>query len=50
MKTEISTWTVVKRKIQVMWSLESKVKIDNKRMVSLFEDIGFNDGIFQLFL
>ena len=50
METEISSRTVVKSKIKIVRSLEGKVKVDDELMVRLFENIGLDDSIFQLFL
>ena len=50
METQISARTVVKSEIEIMGSLEGEMKIDDELMISLFEDIGFDDSILQLFL
>ena len=50
MEAEISSRTVVKSKIEVMRSLEGKVQIDNELMIRLFEDVGLDYSILQLFL
>lgn len=50
METKIATWTIIESKIQVMRGLESKVKINNKGMIGLFENICFYDGVFELLL
>ena len=50
MKAEISAWTVVQGKVEVVRSLKSKVEVDDELMVSLLEDVCLDYGVFELFL
>ena len=50
MKTEISSWAIVKSKIEIVRSLKGKMKIDDKLMIRLFEYVSFNNSVLELFL
>ena len=50
METQISAWAIVKSKIKIVRSLESKMEIDDELMIGLLENVGLNNGVFELFL
>ena len=50
METQISAWAIVKGKIKIVRSLESKMEIDDELMIGLLENVGLNNGVFELFL
>lgn len=50
MEAQIPSRAIIQGQIEIMRCLESKMKVDNKLMVSLLQNVSLNDSVFQLFL
>ena len=50
METQISAWAIVKGKVKIVRSLESKMEINDELMIGLLENVGLDNGVFELFL
>lgn len=49
-EAEIPARTVIQSEVQVVWCLEGEMQVDDEDVVGLFEDVCFDDCVFQLLL
>ena len=50
MKTEVPTRAVVQCEVEVVWGLKREVQVDDEWVAGLFQNVGLDDCVFQLFL